>query len=153
MTDTKSIEICHKDSRMIIGIMCRTSNDENKASVDIPKLWNKFFTENIINKIPNKLSVDVLAFYYDYESDHTKPYSLLIGCVVDSIDIVPKDMIYKIIPAGSYAVFHASGEQPSATLKCWQNIWNTDLKRTYTGDYELYSCSKPPTEVDIFIAI
>ena len=41
----------------LIGISVRTSNENGQAMTDIPALWNKFMSENWIEKIPNKISL------------------------------------------------------------------------------------------------
>jgi predicted transcriptional regulator YdeE len=148
--------VIQKPAIVVVGIECRTSNSPDAAPQDIPRLWDKFYKEKIIDHIPNKVSYEVIALYCDYESDYTKPYSLIIGCPVSSVDSVPAGMRAKIIPAGSYAIFPAVGENPPSVYEAWLNIWQTKLKRTYTGDYELYgnkSFSGSPKEVEIFIAI
>lgn len=137
-----------KPSCIIVGIECRTSNAPEAAPVDIPKLWHKFQSENIRDKIPHRASSEVIALYCDYEGDHTKPYTLVIGCPVTSLGKVPEGMVAKTIPAGSYALFRAAGEYPKSVIETWGKIWQTDLKRTYTGDYELYG-----DKIEVYIAI
>ncbi len=149
-------EVIQKPSIMVIGIECRTSNAPEAGPHDISKHWEKFFKDEILSKIPNKISDEVIALYCDYESDFTKSYSLVIGCQVNSIDEIPENMVAKKIPAGSYAIFPAIGEHPKTLIETWGQIWqHPQLKRTYTGDYELYGhkFSKSPQEVDVFIAV
>ena len=149
--------IVEKPAIHIIGIDCRTSNAPNRGPHDIPKLWGRFYSEDIISRIPNKASNEVIALYCDYEGDHTQPYSVVIGCPVSSIDAIPEGMIVKTIPASSYAVFQAVGDYPTSLIETWGTIWSqTDLKRTYTGDFELYGdkfTSQSPQELEVFIAI
>lgn len=144
--------IVEKPSIMIIGIACKTSNAPDAGPQDIPKLWGQFYGEGVSDQIPNKISSEVIALYCDYEGDHTQPYSLVIGCPVSSLGTVPEGMVAKIIPAGRYALFHAVGEFPANVIDTWGTIWQTELKRTYTGDYEFYG-EKSPKEVDVLIAI
>ena len=40
-----------------------------------------------------------------------------------SLDNIPEGMVAKIIPEGSYAVFHAIGEYPKKLIETWENIW------------------------------
>lgn len=148
--------VIQKPSMIVVGIECRTSNAPEDGPHDIPRLWGQFYSEKIVNQIPNKVSNEVIALYCDYEGDYTQPYSFVIGCPVGSVDNVPEGMVVKIIPAGSYAIFHAVGEYPTSLIETWGNIWNTELKRTYTGDYELYGdkfVSGSPKEVEVLIAI
>lgn len=153
----KNHKIVHKPAISVIGIDCRTSNGPESGLKDIPKLWERFYSEDIIAQIPNKVSNEVMALYCDYEGDYTKPYSVVIGCCVSSIDTIPKGMVAKTIPASSYAVFKVSGEFPASLIEMWGNIWNqADLDRTYTGDFELYGekfISEIPKELEIFIAV
>lgn len=152
----KNYTIIQKPSLNIIGIECRTSNAPDDAPHDIPRLWGRFYGEDIINKIPNKAANEVMALYCDYEGDYTQPYSLVIGCPVNSLDEIPEGMVAKTISAGSYAVFRAIGEYPSSLIETWSKIWKTELKRTYTGDYEFYGekfTSESQKEVEVFIAI
>ena len=81
-----SYDVVHQPSTMIVGIACRTSNAPEAASHDIPRLWDRFYRENVMKKVQNKISDEVLALYCDYESDHTGPYSLVIGCLVSSLE-------------------------------------------------------------------
>lgn len=151
----QTFEIIQEPAFSIIGITCRTSNAPEHAPIDIPKLWERFFQDNIQAQIPNKISNEIFGVYCDYEDDYTKPYSLVIGCKVSSTDGIPQGMVCKTMPATSYAVFHAIGEHPKSLIATWQEIWATPLKRTYTGDFECYGekFSKSPQQVDIYIAI
>jgi len=137
----------------VIGIEARTSNDA--ASDEIPKLWQKFFTEGIKDKIPNKISSDILSLYTEYESDYTKPYTIIICCKVKDFSDVPEGMVSKIIPASKFAVFTAKGKMPDELVKTWQHIWSSDLERTYTGDFDVYTekYSSDEPEADVYVAI
>lgn len=149
--------VVQKPLIQVIGIQCRTSNDSTAGPQDIPKLWTRFYSEAIAQQIPNKVSTDVIALYCDYEKDHTTPYTFVIGCPVSSANEIPDGMVLKTIPAGSYAHFHVVGKYPKTLIETWVSIWqNKELKRTYTGDYELYKenfYEQSPQEVDVFIAI
>jgi predicted transcriptional regulator YdeE len=130
--------VLQKPPMIVIGIECRTSNDPDAGPRDIPKLWKRFDQEKILEKIPNKGSKEVVALYCDYEGDYTQPYSFVIGCPATSLEKIPEGMVAKIIPTGPYAVFRVSGEYPQSLINTWGKIWQTDLKRAYTGDYEIY---------------
>lgn len=141
---------------MMIGIACRTSNAPEAGPYDIPKLWERFYSENISAQIPNKISNEIVALYCDYEGDYTQPYSLVIGCPVSSLDAVPEGMVAKVIPAASYTIFRAVGEHPASLIEAWGKVWQANLKRTYTFDYEVYGdkfFSGSPKEVSVYIAI
>ena len=148
--------VMKRPGMLLIGIACRTSNTPEAAPNDIPVLWGRFYSENLINQIPSKASEEVIALYCDYDGDYTQPYSVVIGCPVSAIGIVPDGMVAKTIPEGVYAAYHAIGEHPKSLIETWGDIWQTDLPRTYTGDYEVYGqkfTSASPQEVEVFIAI
>src|SRR5436309_1522601 len=54
--------------KLVIGIQIRTFNEECPKS--LPKIWNKFLSQAIADKIPNRIDGNVLAVYSDYEGDH-----------------------------------------------------------------------------------
>jgi len=149
--------VLQKPDLAIVGIECRTSNAPDAASYDIPKHWNKFFSEETFNKIPNKASNEVIALYCDYEGDYTKPYSLVIGCAVTSSEAVPEGMVLKVIPAGPYAILPVNGKFPQSITETWNKVWQTmEPQRAYTGDYEVYKdlmVSGLPNEIDVVIAL
>jgi predicted transcriptional regulator YdeE len=141
----------------IIGISVRTSNQENKAAIDIPALWNQFISENVLDKIPNKIDTEVYSIYTNYEGDHTEPYDTILGCKVSSLDNIPKGMVGKYFEGGKVAKFTAKGNlEDNIVYKAWLDIWTVDLNRTYAADFEVYgakSMDRTNAEVDIFIAI
>lgn len=141
----------------VIGISIRTTNENGRASQDIPALWNRFMTEDIAKQIPNKTDSSVYCIYTDYEKDFTKPYNTILGCKVDNLDIIPKGMMGKIIEQGPYVKYTAKGNiLEGSVYNEWQKIWNLDLERIYSADFELYDQRTLDTEnaeVDIFIAI
>lgn len=141
----------------VIGISVRTTNEKGQSAADIGKLWNKFMSEGIIEKIPNKIDHTIFSIYTDYESDHTKPYTTILGCKVENFDIIPNGMIAKSFEGGNYTKFVSKGDlQKGAVYLEWLKIWEMDLKRTYTADFEIYGKkAQNPTnaEVDIFVAI
>ena len=59
------------DAFKIIGISVRTTNENGQSSKDIPFLWNKFFEENILEQIPNKIGKDIYCVYTDFRKDFT----------------------------------------------------------------------------------
>ncbi len=141
----------------IIGIAIRTTNEGGQSGKDIPQLWNKFISENIGDKIPNKLDNAIYCVYTDYEKDHTKPYTTIIGCKVSGLDEIPNDMIGKTIENSTYEKFTAKGNlTEGAVYNEWLKIWNSDLNRSFTSDFEVYdqrSANLQNGEVDIYIAL
>ena len=141
----------------IIGISIRTTNENEQSGKDIPALWDKFISEVIAEKIPNKINHSIYSVYTDYEKDHTKPYTTILGCAVESLDLIPEGMIGKVIETASYEKFIAKGNLNNGiVINEWIKIWNSDLNRSFTSDFEIYGekAQNPENaEVDIFIAI
>ena len=79
----------------VVGISIRTTNENGQATKDIPALWGKFMSEGIIEKIPNKIDNTVYCIYTDYEKDHTKPYTTILGCKVSTLNNIPNEMVVK----------------------------------------------------------
>ncbi len=134
----------------------KTSNQ--KATKDIAQLWNKFFSKDIKHKIPNKLSEDVFAIYTEYEGDHTKPYSYILGCSVSSLDSIPNEMVGMTIPVARYEIFLAKGKMPNKVVETWQHIWQPEIntKRAYKTDFEIYGDkygNPENSEVKIYIGL
>jgi len=150
------MENVEKPAFYIVGIECKTSNDPAVGPQQIGQLWSRFFIENVAGRVLNKVSDDVFALYCEYEGDYTKPYTFVIGCQVSSVDQIPEGMVFKVLPSAKYTVYSVEGEYPQSLVKTWGEIWQSDLKRTYSGDFEVYgekfftTDSKP---VDVYIAI
>ena len=141
----------------IIGISIRTTNENEQSGKDIPALWDQFISEGIAEKIPNKINHSIYSVYTDYEKDHTKPYTTILGCAVESLDFIPDEMVGITIETGSYEKFIAKGNlNDGIVINEWIKIWNSDLERSFTSDFEIYGekVQNPENaEVDIFIAI
>ncbi len=140
--------------KFFIGLELRTNNEECSSAMPLHK--EKFFKENTLEKIPNKINGNILALYTDYEGDYTKPYSWILGCEVSSLDEIPAGLVGKVIPESKYAVFITQGEFPQGLIAAWQAVWKSNLPRSYTTDFELYRSDFDPQknpEVKVYIAI
>jgi len=140
--------------KYFIGLPLRTDNTE--AHTAIPAHWGRFYSENVLAKIPKRLNGDVLAVYTEYEKDHTKPYTMILGCETASLDEIPEGLVGIEIPAARYAVFTSNGPHPDALIQIWQSVWNGDLDRSFTADFELYPAQFDPVknpQAKVFIAI
>ncbi len=141
----------------VIGISVRTTNENGQAMQDIPALWGKFVAENLIESIPNKVDFSVYCLYTDYQKDHTKPYTTIIGCKVNSLTVIPDGMVAKVIAKGNYTLFSPKGNmQEGLVYNEWMKIWEADLPRTFETDFEVYgekTQNLADAEVDIYIAV
>ncbi|MEP6712286.1 MAG: GyrI-like domain-containing protein [Ferruginibacter sp.] len=141
----------------VIGISARTTNENGQAGQDIPALWNKFTTEGILEKIPNKIDNSIYCIYTEYEKDHTRPYTTILGCKVSTLDNIPNGMIGKTVEEAKYAEHIAKGNiLGGMVFEEWTKIWNSDLQRTFTADFEVYgekAQNLENAEVAIFVAV
>ncbi|MFG4000654.1 GyrI-like domain-containing protein [Flavobacterium aquidurense] len=141
----------------VIGISVRTTNVNGQSGKDIPALWNTFMSEAIQSKIPGKISEELFCIYTDYEKDHTKPYTTILGCKVENLDVVPENMIGKTIESANYEELIAKGNlSEGIVFNKWLEIWNSDLDRSFTADFEVYgekTQNPENAEVAIYIAL
>lgn len=141
----------------IIGISTRTTNKDNQAKQDLGNLWGQFFSQNLLNLIPNKISNEIIALYTDYKSDYTEDYTTIIGIPVATLEEIPKGLMGREFQADTFQKFTAKGEMPNAVVNTWIEIWqkDKDLGRKYSYDFEVYgekSQNGENSEVEIFIA-
>lgn len=141
----------------IIGIETKTTNEGRKSATDLANIWERFYTENIPDKIPNKKSDKIYAIYTDYESEYRGKYTSIIGLKVSTLEEIPNGLIGRGFNGGKYQKFIAKGQMPNAVVEAWIEICEKDseLNRKYTADFEVYgrkSQNGESSEVDIYIA-
>ena len=122
----------------VIGISVKTSNLNGKSLKDIGELFGRFMSQNLIQRIPNKLSGDIYCVYTEYESDFNAPYTTIIGCKVSAIEIIPEGFIAKIISASKYQVYKSTGDLTKSLGKTWEGIWSSEIDRRYSADFDIY---------------
>lgn len=141
----------------VIGISIRTTNENGQAVVELGELWGRFMNDNILEAIPNKVDKTVYSIYTDYEGDHTKPYTAVLGCRVTTLDNIPGGMVGRAFEGGNYVKMSAKGDLSKGLVaNQWFEIWEMDLERVYTADFEIYGeKSKNPAdaEIDFLIAV
>jgi predicted transcriptional regulator YdeE len=132
----------------VIGISQKISNQN--AQEKIPEMWKTFILENYLDKIPNKKDGRLMAFYSNYEGDHTKPFLYTIGCEVTSLDECPSIFNKLTIPGNRYALFKVKGNLPNSLIEAWKHIWTSDIGRKFEADFEVVV---GPDEVHIYISV
>ena len=150
-------KINYPDIHLIgLALTKKTTNKNGQSNIDCGKLWQEFEAKNIAYKIHEKLSDEVFAVYHNYEGDHTQPFSYFIGCKVPKDTKIPDGMQALTIPAGRFDKRTAKGKMPDCIAEAWKEIWNSDLKRAYQADFEVYderSKDWNDGEVDIYLSI
>lgn len=132
----------------VIGISQKISNEN--AQEKIPEMWKTFIIENYLEKIPHKKTGQLMAFYTDYEGDHTKPFLYTIGCEVTSLEGCPDEFNSFTIPGNKYALFEVKGNLPNSLIETWKYIWTSDLKRKFQADFEVVVGAE---EVHVYISV
>jgi predicted transcriptional regulator YdeE len=141
----------------IIGISVRTTNENGQAAKEIANLWDKFMNEKVLEAIPGKIDNTVYSIYTDYEGDHTKPYTAILGCKVNDLNSIPDGMIGKSFDGGNYVKLSAKGDlMKGLIVNKWSDIWKMDLDRVFTSDFEVFGAkaqNPADAEVDFLIAV
>ena len=160
---TMNPKIIDKDALVVIGISARTSNArEVTADGVIGPMWERFFQENLLTKIPHKADPNLVAVYTDYASDHNGEYTYVLGARVTSDAEVPAGMVVKKIPAQKFAVFtSAQGPAPKVVPQLWMKINSLPKTavggdRLYKADFEIYDqrASDPENlQIDVYVGI
>ncbi len=160
LTETKIIKMekISKSKFHLIGLKLdsKTTNEDNQSSKDCGNLWQKFEKDKIVDLIPDKLSNEIYAVYFDYEKDETKAFSYFIGCKVGGNTKVPKNLMRLEIPSQKYMKFTAKGVMTGCVTDTWKKIWHSDIQRTFGFDFEVYderSKDWNNAELDIYISI
>ncbi len=118
--------------------------------------WQKFEFGKFFDRIPRKLSNEVLAVYHDYEGDHKDAFSYFIGCKVKDDTKVPEGLRLLVVPGGAYKKIMAKGVIPDCISNTWKGIWEADLARDFRPDFEVYddrSRDWNNAEVDIYVSV
>jgi len=149
-------EIVELEEKVVQGIRIKTTNQEGKSMQDIGMTWQKLFAEGIYERIQNKVNNKTIGLYTEYEGDYTKPYVFIAGAEVSNEAENNNETVSKVIPKGKYAKFIITGDVQNSVGKAWQEIWNMDLKRKYTCDFEEYQNNSEDMlkqEIHIYIAL
>ncbi len=149
-------EIVELDEKVVEGIRIKTTNQEGKSVQDIGMTWQKLFEDGVYNRIQNKVNNKTIGLYTEYEGDYTKPYIFIAGAEVSKEEKDNEELANKFIPKGKYAKFVIIGDVKKSVGQAWQEIWNMNLNRKYTCDFEEYqnnSEDMQKQEIHIYIAI
>jgi predicted transcriptional regulator YdeE len=149
-----------QDSFDVIGIQARTNN-AREASGDgaLPKLWQRLFSEGILNQIADKADPAITVVYTNYASDWNGDYDYILGAKVKSGTKAPEGMVSVTVPAGKYIEFEsARGPGQSVVPEVWKQIWAYfqepgNPTRGYKADFERYDAISDPANIQAHIFI
>lgn len=156
-------QIVFEPSFTVVGISARTTNAQEMSGRGIiGKMWQRFMSEQILEKIPNRADSSILALYTNYESDANGAYSFVLGAKVTSDKTIPSGMIAVKVPAGKYSVLTTDrGPTSKVVPEAWARIWSLSKSqlggdRAYKTDFELYgpqAADSQNAEVQIHVGI
>ena len=148
------MEIVHVDQKIIKGISVRTTNasEMNHSTSKIGNLHQDFSKKVGIN---SEKGAHLYVVYFNYESDASGEYSVLVGS--DEISEKSTENIEQVtILRGNYMVFEGAGEMPQIVINTWSKVWeffskdNVPVQRAFTTDFEYY---RSQNEIIIYIAV
>ena len=142
-------EIVNLEQKKIVGVSTATSNKDPEMGEKIGKLWVELYQGGVNAKIKNKVNDYAIGLYSDYTEN---------GYIVTAGNEVAKsendELTTKVVPAGRYAKFSVHGHMEKVVAQAWTQIWNMDLDRIFTGDFEEYINSDfENADIDIYIAL
>ena len=139
-------EIVELKEKTIVGFAARTSNEDPQMGAIIGDLWKQLYTPENTEKIQNRVNAYAIGLYSDYDKEG---YQVTAGFEVSDAES-GNGFAVKTIPAGRYAKFSVHGDMIEAVANSWKEICETQLDRTFTGDFEEYLSQE---DIDIYIAI
>ncbi len=157
------MHIEHYPGFYMAGLSARTSNaKEMSGNGKIERIWETFLQPSLVTRIPNKVGIDLVAVYTDYETDHTGHYTYLLGLPVVSGEPFPSNLTIRQISSGRYAVITSERGQIAEVVRdAWQRIWSMSERelggrRAFQTDFEIYdqrSSDPENAQIDIYIGL
>jgi len=143
----------------ILGISMVTTTDHEVSHAAFEEIWDRFFKDDIMNKVPNKVEPTVYSIYDQYKETAPGVYDfrVTIGCKSTN-DTDTDDLTLAEVKAGQYQQFPVKGKMPDAIIQKWEDIWKEGpaIRRQFDTDYEAYgpkSYDKENGEMDIFLSV
>ncbi|WP_421853810.1 GyrI-like domain-containing protein [Marinomonas sp.] len=142
------------EEKRVAGLSVRTNNasEMNQETAKIGVLHQTFAQQATVSY---EKGACLYGAYYQYESDYTGDFSVLVGAEPDMVES-NTELEHVVLPAGDYLVFSGEGEMPQVVIDVWQEIWryfsSDDCvhRRAYTVDFECYTSEN---SVDVYIAV
>lgn len=142
-------EIVILEEKIVAGVSATTGNSDPSMGEIISGLWEKLYQGGVNAAIKNKVNEYAIGLYSDYAGDS---YCVTAGNEVSKAE--NPELTVKIIPAGKYAKFSVHGNMERAVAEAWSQIWQMQLDRSFTGDFEEYlNCDFENCDIDLYIAL
>ena len=149
-------EVVTLPEKYFLGKGLKTTNENNQALTDIGGIWKEIFEKDTFSSIKNRKNTQLFGLYTKYEKDYTKPYYFYACCEIENKENLDSTMEVFTIPSAKYAKFSMRGNFYEISGKLWETVWQSDLERKYTYDFDVYYYDdKDPNDqlLEIYIAI
>ncbi len=152
------MEYIEKQGIYLMGLALKkkTTNENGQSGIDCGNHWQEFERKNVPELVSEKLGSEIYAVYYEYEGDHTRPYSYFIGCPVPENTKAAEGLDILHIPPANYQLIEAKGKMPDCVIAAWQQIWKDRTPRAYRYDFEVYDSLNfdwQNVKVNIFLSV
>ena len=150
------------DEFAVIGIEARTTNaNEASGAGVIGKQWQRFFSESLLDRIPDKIDSHIYALYTNYGSDEKGAYTFVLGAKVRPGTVAPSGMVLVAAPKGHYVIFTSErGPAAQVGVETWMRIWAwpaelRNSRRAFHTDFEVHDSQDDPqhSQVKIYVGI
>ena len=150
-----SYEVVYLKEKTVAGIEIRTSNSDPNMGKAIGETWQQFFAGGIYKSISNKKNDNSIGLYTNYEDKVNGDYDVMVCCEISKEEDLSAEIKMKKIVEGKYAKFVVRGHIEKAVAECWAEIWEMNLDRKYSFDFEEYvsGAEMENAEINIYISI
>lgn len=140
-------EIISLEEKTVAGFSARTNNASPDMTNVIGGLWQRLYSQDGYPLIQNKANKKAIGMYTDYSSDEKGDYTVAAGCEITEIFESSTGIEFLKIPAGRYAKFTVRGNMVKAVNDFWQELWQMELDRAFSCDFEEYQNADPDNAV------
>lgn len=129
------------DSFTVVGLSTRANNTDEKSTNDIRKLRMEFLLSNMGDEVQNRISDDIYCVYTDFAGGAYDDYTIILGYKVantNGINGIGSKYRSVEVEGGKYYKYIAEGEVPQCVFETWRYIWDSDIKRRFTTDFDVF---------------
>ena len=122
-TDIPPFRVADRPRMRVIGVLVHTLDNGDPAAkgMTLGGVWKRFAAADVLARIPGRLHPGtVVAVHLDGGRLRGDAGSIVLGCEVGSLGVIPEDMLGVAVPRGTCLVFTASGAMPQAVVDAWE---------------------------------
>lgn len=145
-------DIVELPAKTVAGLTIRTRNSDPNMTADIGGLWQRFYSNGVYQSVPEKVNEYAIGLYHNYENGADGFYDVTVCCETQAKSNIPAGLIVLTIPSGKYARFIIRGGAKEIG-GFWQELWQMDLNRRCSCDFEEYRGDEKDGEIHIYISV